>query len=66
LEERIRPLSMLDIFEPLTEQDIEQLDGRLPDRHLEWGQILYGPEHQTEKLAVNIPEGQDLDIQDDP
>jgi hypothetical protein len=55
LEEKIRPLSMVDIFEPLTEQEIEQLDGRLPDRHLEWGQIFYGPEDQTEKLAVHIP-----------
>jgi hypothetical protein len=48
LEERIRPLAMVDIFEPLTEQEIAQLDGPLPDRHLEWGQIFYGPEDQTE------------------
>jgi hypothetical protein len=55
LEERIRPLSMVDIFEPLTEQEIEQLDRRLPDRHLEWGQIIYGLVFRTEKLAVRIP-----------
>ena len=55
MEERIGALSMVDIFEPLTEQEIEQLDGRLPDRHLEWGQIFYGPEDQTEMLAVYIP-----------
>ena len=45
---------MVDFFEPLTEQEKEQLDGWLPDRHLEWGQIFYGPEDQTEKLAVHI------------
>jgi hypothetical protein len=52
LEERIGALSMVDIFEPLTEQEIEQLDGRLPDRHLEWGRIFYCLEDQTEMLAV--------------
>jgi len=50
--ERIRLLSMVDIFEPLSEEEIEQLDGQLPDVHLEWGQIVYGPEDQTEMLAV--------------
>jgi hypothetical protein len=55
LEERIRPLATVDIFEPLTEQEIAQLDGPLPDRHLEWGQIYYGPGDQTENLVVHIP-----------
>ena len=49
MEERIRP-SPWSIFEPLTEQEIEQLvDG---SGRLEWGRIFYGPEDQTEMLAV--------------
>jgi hypothetical protein len=41
--ERIRLLSLVDIFEPLSELEIEQLDGQLPDQHLEKGEIFYGP-----------------------
>jgi CRP-like cAMP-binding protein len=50
--ERIRLLSLVDIFEPLSEQDIERLDGQLPDIHLEPGQMFYGPEDHTEKLFI--------------
>ncbi len=50
--ERIRLLSMVDIFEPLSEQEIEQLNGQLPDVHLEPGDMFYGPEDQTEKLFI--------------
>jgi CRP/FNR family cyclic AMP-dependent transcriptional regulator len=52
LEERIRLLSIVDIFKPLSEQDIERLDGQLPDRHLERGQIFYTPEDSSEKLFI--------------
>ena len=50
--ERIRLLSLVDIFEPLSEQDIEQLNGRLPDIHLEPGEMFYSPEDQSEKLFI--------------
>jgi CRP-like cAMP-binding protein len=50
--ERIRLLSLVDIFEPLSEQDIERLNGQLPDVHLEPGEMFYGPEDQTEKLFI--------------
>ena len=52
MEERIKLLSLVDIFEPLSEQEIERLDGQLPDVHLEPGQMLYGPQDQTERLFL--------------
>jgi CRP/FNR family transcriptional regulator len=52
VEERIKLLSLVDIFEPLSEQEIERLDGQLPDVHLEPGQMLYGPQDQTERLFL--------------
>jgi CRP-like cAMP-binding protein len=50
--ERIRLLSMVDIFEPLSKQDLARLNGQLPDVHLEPGDTFYGPEDQTEKLFI--------------
>jgi CRP-like cAMP-binding protein len=52
VEERIKLLSLVDIFEPLSEQEIERLDGQLPDVHLKPGQMLYGPQDQTERLFL--------------
>lgn len=50
--EKIKLLSLVDIFEPLSEQEIEQLNDQLPDVHLEPGEMFYGPEDQTEKLFI--------------
>jgi CRP-like cAMP-binding protein len=50
--ERIRLLSMVDIFEPLTGEEIESLNGQLPDRHLEKGEIFFGPEDLSERLFL--------------
>jgi CRP-like cAMP-binding protein len=52
LEERIRLLSLVDIFEPLSEEEIQQLNGQLSDVHLEQGEVFYTPEDQTERLFV--------------
>jgi CRP/FNR family transcriptional regulator, cyclic AMP receptor protein len=52
LEERLRLLSIVDIFEPLSEEDIERLNGQLPDRYLERSQIFYTPEDRSEKLFI--------------
>jgi CRP-like cAMP-binding protein len=52
LEERIRLLSLVDIFEPLSEQEIEQLNGQLSDVHLEPNEICYTPQDRSEKLFV--------------
>jgi hypothetical protein len=37
-EERIKLLSMVDIFEPLSREEIERLNGQLPDLDLEPGE----------------------------
>jgi CRP-like cAMP-binding protein len=50
--ERIKLLSMVDIFEPLSEQDLARLNSQLPDVHLEPGDMFYGPEDYTEKLFI--------------
>jgi hypothetical protein len=50
--ERIRLLSLVDIFEPLSEEELERLNDQLPERHLENGEIFYGPQGPTEKLFI--------------
>jgi CRP/FNR family transcriptional regulator len=50
--ERIKLLSMVDIFEPLSKQDLARLNDQLPDVHLEPGDMFYGPEDYTEKLFI--------------
>jgi CRP-like cAMP-binding protein len=52
MTERIRLLSMVDIFEPLSTEEIEQLNGQLPNHHLERGEIFYTPEERSEQLFV--------------
>ena len=52
MEERIRLLSLVDIFEPLSEEEIEQLNGQLSDVHLEQDEVFYTPEDRTERLFV--------------
>ena len=51
-EERIKLLSLVDIFEPLSEEEIAQLNGQLPDRRLEEGETFYGPEDRSERLFL--------------
>ena len=52
MKERIRLLSMVDVFEPLSAEEIENLNGQLPDRHLEQGEMLYTPEDRSERLFM--------------
>jgi CRP/FNR family transcriptional regulator len=52
MEERIRLLSMVDIFEPLSFMEIEELNGDLPDRRLGQGEMLYIPEDSSERLFM--------------
>ena len=51
-EERIRLLALVDIFEPLSAEEIEQLNGQLPDVHLKPGEIFYSSEDRSEGLFV--------------
>jgi CRP/FNR family transcriptional regulator, cyclic AMP receptor protein len=70
--ERIRLLSLVDIFEPLSEEEIERLNGQLPDRSLEGGVIFYGPQDRSERLFLlqkgkirifrTTPEGRELTL----
>jgi CRP/FNR family cyclic AMP-dependent transcriptional regulator len=50
--ERTRLLSLVDIFESLSSEEIEHLSDQLPDTHLERGEMFYRPKDQTEKLFL--------------
>ncbi|HSL00620.1 MAG TPA: Crp/Fnr family transcriptional regulator [Rubrobacteraceae bacterium] len=52
MKERIRLLSLVDIFEPLSSEEIEHLNGQLPDRRLEGGEIFYSPQDRSERLFI--------------
>jgi CRP/FNR family cyclic AMP-dependent transcriptional regulator len=43
---------LVDIFEPLSTEGIEQLNRQLPSIHLERGEIFYTPEERSERLFV--------------
>jgi CRP/FNR family transcriptional regulator, cyclic AMP receptor protein len=51
-EEKLRLLSMVDILEPLTRGEIEELSRRIPDTHYRRGQILYTPKERSEALFM--------------
>jgi hypothetical protein len=40
-EEKIRLLSMVDVLEPLSEEELEEFSRRVPDKHVERGRIFY-------------------------
>ena len=50
--DRIRLLSLVDIFEPLSEEEIESLNGQLPDRRLQEDEIFFGPDDRSERLFL--------------
>ena len=52
LEERIQLLSLVDIFESLSDEEIQQLNGRLSDVHLEPNEIFYTPQDRSKKQFV--------------
>ena len=52
LKEEIRLLSMVDILGPLSDEQMEDLANRAPDTFLEEGDILYSPEHSTQRLFI--------------
>lgn len=49
--ERVRLLSLVDIFEPLTEEEIESLNDQLPDR-LQSGANFFGPQDRSERIFL--------------
>ena len=52
MKERIRLLSMVDIFEPLSTEEIESLNGQLPDCRLQKDEVFFGPEDRSERLFL--------------
>jgi Cyclic nucleotide-binding domain len=51
-EEKLRLLSMVDILEPLSRQEIKELSRRIPDTHYQRGQLLYTPKERSEALFM--------------
>lgn len=51
-EEKVRLLSMVDILEPLSREEIKELSLRIPDTHFERGQTLYTPQEKSEWLFM--------------
>jgi CRP/FNR family transcriptional regulator, cyclic AMP receptor protein len=51
-EEKLRLLSMVDILEPLSREEIRELSRRIPDTHYRRGQVLYAPKERGEALFM--------------
>ena len=52
LQEQVRLLSMVDIFGPLSPEEMEDLAKRTPDTFLERGDVLYVPQDGAERLLI--------------
>ncbi len=52
VSEQSRLLSMVDILQPLSEQELNDLARRAPDTFLEQGDILYTPQDGMERLFI--------------
>jgi len=52
IEDKLRALSLVDIFEPLSTEDIDRLNEQLTDVHLERDEVFYTPEDPNQKLFV--------------
>ena len=52
LEEKLRLLSMVDVLEPLSGEELEEFGRRVPDTHVERGRILYAPGNRSEALFM--------------
>jgi CRP/FNR family cyclic AMP-dependent transcriptional regulator len=52
VEEQMRLLSMVDIFGPISQEELLDLARRSPDTYLDEGEILYSPPEASEKLFI--------------
>src|SRR5215208_7423769 len=52
LAQQMRLLAMVDIFEPLSPGELEELAWRAPDRHLQEGETFLSPTDREERLYV--------------
>lgn len=70
--EEVRLLSISDVLEPLSEEDLEELARRSPDTRLEPGEVFFTPDEDLERLFVlkegrvqvykMSPEGQEITL----
>src|ERR671916_482183 len=51
-KEKLRHLSMIDILEPLSREEIKELSLRVPDTYVEQGRVLYTPQEKSEALFM--------------
>ena len=51
-EEKIRLLSMVDVLEPLSEEELEEFSRHVPDTHVEKGRIFYTPGDCSQALFM--------------
>lgn len=51
-KEKIRLLSMVDVLEPLSEEELKEFGRRVPDTHVEQGQIFFTPGDRSEALFM--------------
>lgn len=63
--EEARIFSGVDVFEPLSQEELEEFARRLPDRWLEEGEILYSPSERGDGLFV-LKEGRVRIYKTDP
>jgi CRP/FNR family transcriptional regulator, cyclic AMP receptor protein len=52
IKKRIRLLSLVDVLEPLSSEEIERLSEQLTDIYLEPGEIFYTPQDRSENLFL--------------
>jgi CRP/FNR family transcriptional regulator, cyclic AMP receptor protein len=52
IEEEVQLLRTVDILEPLSDEELEELARRCPDDHLQAGEIFYTPYDTSEKLFI--------------
>ena len=51
-KEELKLLSIVDVFEPLSEEELEELARRCPERHVKEGEFLYTPGDASERLFI--------------
>src|SRR5919112_2875408 len=52
IEEEVQLLRTVDILEPLSDEELEELARRSPDHHLQAGETFYTPSDTSEKLFI--------------
>jgi CRP-like cAMP-binding protein len=51
-KEKIRLLSIVDVLEPLSEEELEEFSRHVTDTHVGSGQIFYTPKDRSETLFM--------------